>query len=77
MWHGGSPSHDGSCWCGWDKYCLCTPSLAIDAIIEVQPSATVSDVSVVLVLRKDPPKDIFAIIGGFVDVGESVEAVCE
>lgn len=37
-WHGGSPtdSHPGSCWCGNDTYCLCTPSLAIDAIIELQ-----------------------------------------
>jgi 8-oxo-dGTP diphosphatase len=44
--HGGSPDNSltsvshpiartGSCWCGSDDYCLCTPSLAIDAIIEV------------------------------------------
>ena len=25
----------GSCYCGEDKYCMCTPSLAIDAIIEI------------------------------------------
>lgn len=30
---------DGSCVCGSDKYCLCTPSLAIDCIIEFYPSA--------------------------------------
>ena len=36
-WHGGSPldTYGGSCYCGNDKYCMCTPSLAIDAIIEV------------------------------------------
>lgn len=28
----------GSCYCGGDKYCMCTPSLAIDAIIEVHSS---------------------------------------
>ena len=25
----------GSCYCGEDNYCMCTPSLAIDAIIEI------------------------------------------
>ena len=36
-WHGGSPldTYKGSCYCGSDTYCMCTPSLAIDAIIEV------------------------------------------
>jgi hypothetical protein len=24
----------GSCFCGVDSYCMCTPSLAIDCIIE-------------------------------------------
>jgi 8-oxo-dGTP diphosphatase len=68
VWHGGSPtdSHRGSCWCGLDEYCMCTPSLAIDCIIEYEQS-------VVLVWRKDPPADRFAIPGGFVSVGESAE----
>lgn len=72
-WHGGSPtqSHPGSCWCGEDKYCLCTPSLAIDTIIEVVED---DSTSIVLVHRKDPPKNLFALPGGFVDVGESVES---
>jgi ADP-ribose pyrophosphatase YjhB (NUDIX family) len=48
---------------------LCTPSLAIDAIIEVAGETP----SVVLVHRRDPPKDFFAICGGFVDVGETGE----
>lgn len=67
-WHGGSPtgSHRGSCWCGSDSYCMCTPSLAIDCIIEFEGS-------VVLVWRKDPPADKFAIPGGFVSVGETAE----
>jgi len=39
VWHGGYPvkkgkyQHDGSCWCGQDSYCMCTPSLAIDSIL--------------------------------------------
>lgn len=68
VWHGGSPtdSHKGSCWCGSDEYCLCTPSLAIDCIIEY-------DGGIVLVRRRDPPADKFAIPGGFVSVGESAE----
>jgi 8-oxo-dGTP diphosphatase len=68
VWHGGSPtdSHPGSCWCGADSYCMCTPSLAIDCIIEFNDK-------VVLVWRKDPPADKFAIPGGFVSVGETAE----
>jgi hypothetical protein len=76
VWHGGSPSHAGSCWCGSDAYCMCTPSLAIDCIIEYIPEGmSVSDrgLEIVLVVRKDPPKDMFAIPGGFVSVGETVE----
>lgn len=74
IWHGGSPSqkHTGSCWCGVDTYCLCTPSLAIDAIIEVK-NEIVDLPNIVLVKRKDPPKDVYAIPGGFVDVDETVE----
>ena len=45
---------------------MCTPSLAIDVIIETD------DGSVVLVRRADNGK--YATIGGFVDIGESVEA---
>ena len=69
VWHGGSPtdSHPGSCWCGADSYCMCTPSLAIDCIIEF------GNEKVVLVWRKDPPADKFAIPGGFVSVGETAE----
>lgn len=50
---------------------MCTPSLAIDAIIEVEDR---SDLSVVLVRRRDEPKDKHAIVGGFVAVGETTEA---
>ena len=70
-WNGGSPTSllEGSCWCGKDKYCMCTPSLAIDAIIEVTNS---DEISVLLVHRGVPPEG-YAIPGGFVDIGESVE----
>jgi hypothetical protein len=36
LFAGGAPNHKGSCWCGSDDYCMCTPSLAIDALIEVK-----------------------------------------
>ena len=80
MWHGGSPSHKGSCWCsGVDKYCLCTPSLAIDAIIEYNPRQihhpnVCDDCQILLVVRKDPPRELHAIPGGFVEIGESAES---
>lgn len=45
---------------------MCTPSLAIDVVIET------ADGSVVLVRRADNGK--YATIGGFVNIGESVEA---
>lgn len=71
VWHGGHPNQKfgGSCWCGADTYCLCTPSLAIDAIIEMPGK---EEDALVLVHRGAPPKG-YAITGGFVDVGESVE----
>lgn len=84
-WHGGAPDDSifrGSCWCGVDSYCMCTPSLAIDAIIEVpaskytHPSAKPNPSNIpyiVLVRRRDPPRDVHAIPGGFVNVGESAE----
>lgn len=70
-WNGGSPTSllEGSCWCSKDKYCMCTPSLAIDAIIEIPHN---NDISVILVHRGVPPEG-YAIPGGFVDIGESVE----
>ena len=49
---------------------MCTPSLAIDALIEVTNN---NEPSIVLVKRGRAPRDIYAIPGGFVDVGESVE----
>jgi len=79
-WHGGSPSHKGSCWCGKkDKYCLCTPNLAIDAIIELHDfdnSGTTNSANayILLVQRRDPPVNKFAIPGGFVNIGETVES---
>jgi len=82
-WAGGSPAFNkGSCWCGEDHYCMCTPSLAIDVLIEVLPDnaapgekISLNEVSLLMVHRKDPPVG-HAIMGGFVDVGESVEHAC-
>mmetsp|Transcript_15803 Transcript_15803/g.49993 ORF Transcript_15803/g.49993 Transcript_15803/m.49993 type:complete len:222 (+) Transcript_15803:84-749(+) len=78
QWNGGSPNslHSGSCWCGQaDGYCMCTPSLAIDLVIEVDVPPGVSSqstVAVALVHRKDSGR--MATMGGFVDVDEDVEA---
>mmetsp|Transcript_4955 Transcript_4955/g.14023 ORF Transcript_4955/g.14023 Transcript_4955/m.14023 type:complete len:205 (-) Transcript_4955:720-1334(-) len=58
----------GSCVCGGDAFCMCTPSLAIDVVLEQ------SDGSVLLVRRRDNGK--LAVMGGFVEVGESVEDAC-
>ena len=70
-WNGGSPTSllEGSCWCGKDKYCMCTPSLAIDAIIEVPNNGVIS----VLLVHRGVPPEGYAIPGGFVDIGESIE----
>ena len=72
-WEGFSPSHSGSCWC--DKIspepCFCTPSLAIEAIMEYKTQSNVT--KLIFIQRRDPPVDTLAIPGGFVEVGESVE----
>jgi 8-oxo-dGTP diphosphatase len=53
---------------------MCTPSLAIDAIIEIHDfSGDKMDVKIVMVERRDPPNNVYAIPGGFVDIGETVE----
>lgn len=61
----------GSCFCSRDHYCICSPSLAIDSIIEFTEG---NIPKVVLVFRRDPPRSLYAIPGGFVQVGETVEA---
>ena len=70
----------GSCWCGSDAYCMCTPSLAIDAIIEVWPTSTHNkipsdQVSLVLVNRGVPPKG-FAITGYFYIIADTFACFC-
>ena len=77
VWHGGHPAEDrsGSCWCGTqDKYCMCTPNLAIDLIITssgVENNQEGTADFVWLVRRKDTNQ--LATMGGFVDVNETVE----
>mmetsp|Transcript_225 Transcript_225/g.344 ORF Transcript_225/g.344 Transcript_225/m.344 type:complete len:405 (-) Transcript_225:152-1366(-) len=71
VWHSnGSPNvndglQQGSCWCSGDDYCMCTPSLAIDVILTSGPD------HVYMVERRDSQK--FALMGGYVEVGETVE----
>ena len=56
---------------------MCTPSLAIDAIIELPRPTSVhdnkKDVRIVLIQRSDRTEPTYAIPGGFVDVDETVE----
>jgi len=85
-WHGGHPAENkpGSCWCGQDSYCMCTPSLAIDIVLYQKRSsaAATSEESNernnnqeyydVWVVRRSDTNQL-ATIGGFVDVGETTE----
>ena len=67
-WHGGHPVSEkhGTCWCGADQYCMCNPSLAIDLVI-----LSDDEKHVWLVKRKDTSQ--LATMGGFVNIGETVE----
>ena len=68
VFHGGHPvtsKLQGSCYCsGMDMYCMCNPSLAIDIVIVSGPD------HLWFVRRKDTNQ--LAIVGGFVDIGETV-----
>jgi len=74
-WHGGNPASwetdeipTGSCWCGdSDNYCMCTPNLSTDIILRDFDDPR----KIYLVKRKDTGQH--ATIGGFVNVGETVE----
>eukprot|EP00038_Savillea_parva_P013629 m.211842 g.211842 ORF g.211842 m.211842 type:complete len:233 (+) comp25701_c0_seq1:163-861(+) len=62
----------GSCWCGdKDGYCLCTPSLSIDAALLVCNRGSQVP-SVPVVSRRNVPLG-GALPGGYVNVGETVE----
>lgn len=67
VWNGGHPMGEkrGSCYCGPDDYCMCSPNVAIDLVIVTEED------KVWLVERKDTNQ--LAVMGGFVDVGETVE----
>jgi 8-oxo-dGTP diphosphatase len=70
VWHGGHPSdaHPGSCWCGAaDKYCMCTPNIAVDVVI----ASGENKEYLWLVRRKDTNQ--LATMGGFVEIDETVE----
>lgn len=63
----GSPSinsglHQGSCWCSFDEWCVCTPALAIDLIMTSGPD------HLWVVQRADT--GLLALMGGFTEVGE-------
>ncbi|KAL7538236.1 hypothetical protein ACHAXR_008384 [Thalassiosira sp. AJA248-18] len=73
-WHGGHPAEDrpGSCWCGGDGYCMCTPSVAIDIVLYSKAESGSDSYSVWVVRRQDTGQ--LATIGGFVNVGEATES---
>ncbi|RYH00639.1 NUDIX hydrolase, partial [archaeon] len=77
VWHGGSPIHEGSCWCGKnDSHCMCTPNLAADAILEYQEDLNdphCRKCQVILIQRVNSQTDKYAIPGGYVQLGESAE----
>lgn len=59
--------HSGDCFCSnFDKYCLCTPSLAIDVVV-------VNAMDQILTVKRNFPPVGSALPGGFVNIGESVE----
>ena len=70
-WNGGHPlgEQTGNCFCNAEKYCMCTPSLAIDLVI------LSGNDHVWLVRRKDTNQ--LATMGGFVQVGEAAEAAVQ
>ena len=68
------PASVGSCLCGEKQFCLCTPSLAADVIIELEDAAGHVE-SVVFIERRDGRG--LAMVGGFVKVGEAAEAAAE
>ncbi len=64
-WQGGHPAQDrpGSCWCGGDEYCMCTPSLAVDIVLYSRTKSK-DGYSVWVVRRRDTGQ--LATIGGLV-----------
>ena len=50
-WNDGVRDRRGSCFCGDDAYCLCTPSLSVDVVIELHDGS-----GVCLVQRADNAK---------------------
>ena len=64
------PTASGTCLCGERQYCLCTPSLAADVLIELEGDDGEPH-SVVFIERADGRG--LAMVGGFVKVGESAE----
>ena len=64
------PAAKGTCLCSEGEFCLCTPSVAADVLIELEDE-TGKVTHVVFIVRRDGRG--LAIVGGFVRVGESVQ----
>ena len=50
-WNDGSLDRRGSCFCGDDDYCMCTPNLSVDIVIELNDGS-----GICLVQRADNAK---------------------
>ena len=66
------PAAKGSCLCRAGEFCMCTPGLAADVILELEDRPGGGVRGVAFVVRGDGRG--LAMVGGFVKVGESVEA---
>ena len=66
------PAAAGNCLCNAAEFCLCTPSLAADTIVELHEGETDGQPSALVFIERSDGRGL-AMIGGFVKVGESVE----
>ena len=64
------PAAKGSCLCRAGEFCMCTPGLAADVILELEDRPGGGVRGVAFVVRGDGRG--LAMVGGFVKVGESV-----
>jgi len=66
QFHNGGFSKEGSCWCTSDVYCVCTPFMAIDLVIQD------SHEDYVWVVRRRDTSQL-GVMGGFSMIGETAE----
>ena len=68
--------HRGSCYCSdhsFGDWCQCTPALSVDIVIERRDGAAADGALVSLLMMKRFDRSGMAIVGGYVEIDESVE----